>query len=194
LAIGGVVTTTFLLPVRFTQFKAAELGGGIQLQWTNETEENIAAYTVERSGNGRDFTSLATKAPRANNNQRAGYTYLDAGPFDGDNFYRIKALEHTGKAVYTRLIRVNTKVKGMNRVVYPIPVKGGELNLQLSNLPAGRYLVKVYNIGGQEIETTSLSHAGGHISETIALRNLKPGLYTLRLMGAISLQKNFVVE
>ena len=194
LAIGGTVSPPVVLPVRFSNFKASQKAAAIQLQWTNETEESVVAYTIERSANGRDFTSLATKVPRANNNQKADYTYLDATPIGGDNFYRIKALEYTGKTVYTHIIRINTARKGLDMVIYPNPVKGGELNLQLSNLPAGRYTVKVYNMTGQEVEATSINHAGGHMTESLQLTKRKPGLYALQVNGVVSLNKTFMVE
>lgn len=182
------------LPVRFSALKATQKGNTVQLDWSNATEENVTAYTIERSANGRSFTQIGLQTARNNNNDKASYTFVDGIPFAGDNFYRIKATETTGRTVYTNVVRINTSKKGTELIVYPNPLKGSDLNVQLSNLPAGKYAVKVFNMAGQEMDSRVMNHAGGSVSETISIKNLKPGLYTLQLSGAVTLQKAFIAE
>ena len=44
------------LPVRFTSFKVSQQSNGIRLQWTNDTEENLRTYVIERSQDARSFS------------------------------------------------------------------------------------------------------------------------------------------
>jgi hypothetical protein len=184
----------FPMPVRFTRISATQKGSQIQVDWTNATEENVTGYTIERSANGRHFTPIGNIAARSNNNDKVDYNYIDASPLSGDNFYRVKATEDNGKVVYTNVVRISTGKKGTDLVVYPNPVKGADLNMQLSHLPAGKYTLRVFSMSGQVIDSRMMNHAGGSISETLTLKNLKPGLYTLQVSGSISLQKTFLAE
>ena len=187
-------TGSLPLPIRFSALKASQKGSAIQLDWSNATEENVTNYSIERSANGRSFTQIGLQNARSNNNDKASYSFIDAAPLSGDNFYRIKATEATGKTVYTNVVRINTSKKGTDLVVYPNPLKGADLNVQLSNLPAGKYAVKVFSMSGQELDNRVMNHAGGSVSETISVKNLKPGLYTIQVSGAVNLQKSFIAE
>lgn len=182
------------LPVRFSNIKAIQKGNSIEVAWSNSTEENVVNYSVERSSNSRTFSSIGQLNARVNNGGKADYSFIDVAPFSGDNFYRIKAVETTGKTIYSNIVRMNTIKKGTDLVVYPNPLKGSDLNVQFSNLPAGKYTIKVIAMNGQEIESRLMNHAGGNVSETINLKNLKPGIYGLQVNGEVSLTKTFAAE
>lgn len=183
-----------ILPVKLSNLKAAGKAGAVILDWSNLTEENVAGYFVERSSNGRSFTTLGQLHAKNNNWNKADYSFIDAAPAGGDNFYRIKVVESSGKAIFSNVVRINTSKKGTELIVYPNPVKGSDINVQLSNLPAGKYSLKVFNMNGQEIDSRLMNHAGGSISETFSFKNLKSGVYTLQMTGAVNLQKTFVAE
>ncbi|RYY77638.1 MAG: lamin tail domain-containing protein, partial [Moraxellaceae bacterium] len=114
------------LPIRFTNIKAIQKGTGIEVSWSNATEENVINYAIERSVDGLNFSQAGTLAARLNNNNRADYSFVDVAPNTGDNFYRIKAVENTGKVVYSAVVRINLAKKGAGLNVYPNPVRGNE--------------------------------------------------------------------
>ena len=182
------------LPVKFGNVKASQTVRGVNLQWSNMTESDIADYSLERSSNGRNFSSVAQFNPASNNGGKADYQYLDASPLNGTNFYRIKATETNGKVVYSDIARISIGGRYTLLNLYPNPVKGNLLGLQIDNLPAGKYLVKVYNSSAQVVNNGSLDHEGGSVSQTVSLNNLKPGIYTFEISGGIKLQKQFVVQ
>ena len=182
------------LPVHFTNFKATQRTTGIQLEWTNETEENVAVYEIERSSNGRTFTTIAEKAALKNDNSKVSYAYLDAAPVNGDNFYRIRAVELDGKTVYTSIVRINPSARINHLVLYPNPVRGHEMNLQISNLAEGQYRIRVYNTTGQEVMSKTISHAGGAITESLYVGKLGKGIYSLQLSGSQVMQHQFIIE
>ena len=97
------------LPVKFGNVKAYQQGNGIKVDWSNLTESGVVNYTIERSANGQLFTPLGTVNPTANNSNRADYSYFDAAPLTGINFYRIQSLEVDGKKLFSTIVRVSTK-------------------------------------------------------------------------------------
>ncbi|RYY00418.1 MAG: T9SS type A sorting domain-containing protein, partial [Gammaproteobacteria bacterium] len=183
------------LPVRFTTLKAVQKGSGIELTWTNAAEENVIHYTVEGSADGRSFNQVGTVTARLNNNNRADYSFVDVTPNSGDNFYRIKAVENTGKVVYSAVVRINLAKKGAGLNVYPNPVRGNEFTVQLSNLPAGKYMLMLHASNGQQVSTSTriINHAGGSATENLSALDLKPGVYQLQINGVVRLQKQIIV-
>jgi hypothetical protein len=185
----------FPLPVRFTNIKAYQRPGGIQVEWSNTTETDVTSYSVERSANGRQFASIAQKAAARNDGGKADYQVLDATSLAGDNFYRIKAVEGDGKITYSSIVRINTSRNGAYGLqVYPNPVKGGELSLQFSNLPAGTYGIRVYNNAGQLVQQRSYSHAGGSATQPLVLSSFRSGIYHVQVSGKTDLKVAFVIE
>ncbi len=182
------------LPVHFSNFRASQKGTGIMLYWTNETEESVISYEIERSANGRNFISIASVDPLKNDNTSVSYQQLDASPFQGDNFYRIRAVEMNGKNSYTSIIRINPSLKSAGMAIYPNPVKNGEINVQLQQLPEGQYLVRIYNLNGQLVYQKNLQHNGGAVTQNISIGKLQSGVYSLQYSGPAQLQKQFIIE
>jgi hypothetical protein len=181
------------LPVRFTTIKAAQKGTGIEVSWVNAAEEDVLSYSVERSPDGRNFTALSSLPASINNGSRATYNYVDATPLSGDNSYRVKAVETTGKTVYSTLVRINLGAAPA-LVLYPNPVTGGELSLQMTKLPAGKYHLQIINTAGQVIREKSFVHPGGALTESLPVNGWASGVYQLQLVGPVQLQKTWVKE
>ena len=196
LAIDDFMIGSYFLPVKFGSFKATEVSNGIRLDWSNQTESNIAQYMIERSVNGVDFFVIGTITPLLNNGSEARYQYLDASPINQINFYRIRAVETDGKYQYSIIMRVDTRDVGPNLSLYPNPVKNGILTMQMTNVASGNYTVKIYNIEGQLLASKKINHPGGSFSELIDLPvSIKAGFYYLKVTGAeMNYQKAFIVQ
>jgi len=171
------------LPVSFTDVKAFEKGAGVQIDWTNATESDMSAYVIERSGNGIDFTAIGQTTPRSNQFDRVSYTYIDAAPLAGTNFYRIKAVELTGKNVFSKSLRVDIGRSPKGISLYPNPVRGSEITIGFSALK-GQYSLNVLNTAGQVVYRQQLNHAGGTVAQTVSLpATLKAGVYNVLISG-----------
>lgn len=182
------------LPVRFTNLKASQQSNGVQLDWSNLTETDIAGYSIERSANGRSFTSIAAQDAKRNDGGKVDYQHLDALA-SGDLFYRIKATEQSGQIFYSNIVRINTAKENAELVLYPNPVnRGTELNVQMGKLPAGVYSMKIFNTQGVMVSNRSWKHSGGTLTQSIPLTNLASGVYHVRVDGDVQLQKQFIVQ
>src|SRR5207249_2543763 len=166
--------------VRFTNLTARQAGSGIALNFTNATEADVMRYEAERSNNAVDFTSIATILPKRNDGGSMSYQSVDASPFNGVNYYRIKSTDAFGKAFYSPVAKVNINAHGVGLSVYPNPVKGSLVSVQLSNLLKGVYTIRLINSTGQQVYTQAINHGGGAATESIELGSLAKGLYQLQ--------------
>jgi hypothetical protein len=157
-------------------------------------EFNIKQYEVEKSANGLQFTTLATKAPLNNQGASASYYTADSKPDDGYNYYRIRSVDVDGKVQYTAVVKVFMGGGKPEITIYPNPITDGIINLHLTNLPAGEYGIRLLNKLGQVIVSKQVNHAEGSSVEPIKWNyNLAHGLYTLEVTNPDGTKKNLNV-
>jgi len=183
-----------VLPVKFANIKASKKAGGIEVSFSNLTESDVVNYSIERSGNGKQYSSIKELSPAKNDGGSADYSFTDAQPLSGNNLYRIKSVETNGKVSYSAVARVDLEAKGLALTIAPNPVKATELGLQITNLPAGSYKIRIFNNNAQVVGEQLLKHTGGSFSQTLPLNKLQAGMYYLELNGAVKLQKQFLVK
>ncbi|MCX6316892.1 MAG: T9SS type A sorting domain-containing protein [Bacteroidetes bacterium] len=180
--LGSVVD---LLPVRFAHIKATLQGGIVKVDWSNLTETNVKNYTVERSADGIHFSSLQLIPAAGNTNSRVDYTATDGAPFNGVNYYRIRATEQNGSFFFSTIVRVQTNQEHTDLLLYPNPaVSGGLVSLQSGNLPKGSYQLLLVNAAGQVVQRQTINHSGGAVTQTLPLPvSVKSGYYTVQVVS-----------
>jgi hypothetical protein len=100
------------------------------------------------------------------------------------SFYRLKMKERGGSWKYSAIIRLQRPGVVTSVNVYPNPAKNTGFTLQLVNLPADSYQLRLYNNAGQLVLEQVARHAGGSSSVFVGLpAPVKPGMYLL-LVGA----------
>jgi len=175
-----------ILPVSLTNLKAYQKGNAIQIEWTALNELNIGRYEVEKSANGFSFATAANMPARNNGNAQNNYAVLDTKPLQGDNFYRIKAIDKNGAVYYTAIIAVNINGGKTSVTVMPNPVPNKMVNLQLNNLTAGKYNVVLYNSAGQKVFNKTIEHSGGSASQSLTFPSgIAKGIYVLKVFNQI---------
>lgn len=180
-----VFKSTAPLPVTFSVISATEKTNGISVDWKVDNEMNIASYDVERSVNGRDFTKMFnTPARGESSGGTAIYNWLDVKTMPGDNFYRIRSISKDGKTTYSRIVKVTLGKGKTGFMVFPNPVADGMIGLQMSNIPAGKYTVRILNSDGKLVGREMISHPGGNSTQTItSAAQLISGTYQLEIIG-----------
>jgi hypothetical protein len=179
--IGGSASS---LPVTITGIKAYQQGSGVQVEWNVATQINVLSYEVERSVDGRSFTKIGTVQARGNSTSSIAYNWLDAAPVQGNNFYRIRIVNLSSAAQYTSVAKVFIG-KGAEAIsIYPNPVKGDVVNLQLTNLEKGNYTLRLTNQLGQTIFSEIITHNGGSANMSLNIAgSLTNGIYQLQVVG-----------
>lgn len=181
-AIGNVASES-PLPVTFYDVKAFRKGNGIQVEWTNLTEMDVAQYVVERSTNCVDFSSITTTLARSNQSDRQSYMFVDANPGTGTTYYRIKVVEHTTKVIYSKLLRVQFGQDQKGLQVYPNPVTGNSFSIGFT-AEKRKYSLSVITAAGQKIFSQPIMLQTESLSQSIILpAGTKPGVYTVQISG-----------
>jgi len=158
------------LPVKLINFAASKKSNSVELNWTTSEEVNINHYEMERSTNGRDFTSFASIASRNQRNQ-ISYTTTDTRPVAGIGYYRLKIVDNNNDIKYSKIATVH--FKSSNQVIiYPSLWKRGT-PLHISNPNHEKLTVYFFNSTGKlagktstttsDIKLETLSNAQGSL-------------------------------
>ena len=165
------------LPVRSIAVTATDLANKqIAIKWTAVGESNVASYKVERSVDGKNFTSLATISPSTSHN----YSFVDATiPSGAGVYYRIKATDNTGAVSYSNVAKLTTyDLRLTTLTVSPNPLVTKTFKVGLGN--SGKYNLNLVDVLGKTVYTTTLNHTEGTLNNVTLNSKLAAGSYTLK--------------
>lgn len=183
-ALGNITTATNPLPVMFDKVFVYEKNDGVNIEWSNLTERDIAIYYVERSVNGKDYTILGQYLPKSNRDDKAIYIEFDANPSPGINFYRIKAIEKTTKIIFSKILRIEIGRKKSGFNLYPNPVINGQFIISLTEIKEGKYTLRIFNTMGQEVYQDIVINRGSSTTQTLRLpSSVRQGIYNVIITG-----------
>jgi hypothetical protein len=191
----GVTTVGAALPVSFGVINAVKNINGIKIDWSVVVESNMDKYFIEKSTDGRIFNEVGSVMAKNENNTT--YTFLDVNPLAGTSFYRIKSVENEGSIKYSSVVRVSSSIKANGELnIFPNPIKGSVMNIQLSDIKQNRYALQVMNQQGQIVFFKNIQHIGGNAALNIQLpTSLTKGIYVVQFIGgATSLKKSVLIE
>ncbi len=142
--------TGSVLPVELTSFIATTEGPKNNLIWATASETNNKGFDIERSYDGTNFSTIGTVKAQG----KAGtYTFIDAQPFNGINYYRLKQMDFDGKETLSKVVSVTTKGKGTSKIkIFPTNTEGVVL---ITNYELGITTVAVFNQLGQLVLTNN---------------------------------------
>jgi hypothetical protein len=181
-----------VLPVTFTRINALPKGNEIQIDWSTASEAGILKYDVEKSTDGIHFSKI--NSVQAMNAAKGGnYTVTDHAPVQGNNFYRIKSNDESGKITYSGIavVQLNGK-KGIH--VTPTVIDNQQFTVSLNGAAAGNYDIVLTNLSGQQVYSTTVSNAGGNSAQVIRFQKaISSGIYYLTVSGNDGTLQNFRV-
>ena len=169
---GGNCASAAPLPVKFNNFFTKKQALSVKLTFSTASETNNDYFTIERSGDGRNFESIGEIKGAGNSNQELSYEFVDESPLAGINYYRIKQTDFDGAFSYTEIRSVRHQTK--NVIVSPNRTDG-KLNVtsELDN-----YDVVIYNTGGQEVQR----HMALSGDQSLSIETLQAGVYFVKVM------------
>ncbi|MBA2746320.1 MAG: T9SS type A sorting domain-containing protein [Flavisolibacter sp.] len=159
-----------VLPVKFGAFTARPATSGVQLNWTIDAEENTSGYQVERSADGRNYTSLATVTATG----ARSYAHIDTKPL-AEGYYRIKAVDFDGKFGYSTVVRVKGNESAV--VVKAFMSNQNQLTIQHDAAPVGSR-ISVTTADGRLIRNVAV--ANGAQQTSVDVSTAKAGLLIVR--------------
>lgn len=171
-------------PVTLGSFTANVVNNEAKINWTTYNEINMDKYELEKSSDGIKFNVVKSLASY-NSMPITQYFYTDQSLTSGNNFYRIKMIEKSGLASYSKIIKLFNGKQAGGVTINPTIVTNGSFNMQMNNMPKGQYQIAVFSDNGMPLLNRSINNeAGGIMSQTIALpSSIAKGMYIVRFSG-----------
>lgn len=179
-----VVTYSEPLPVELVSFTAtmALATRMAKLAWTTAAELHASHFEVQRSTTGTLFAAIGTVGATGNSNFSHTYGFIDTTLPLGTAtlYYRLRQVDADSTSTYSP-VRTLTLATALAPAIslYPNPTVLGT-TLDLQQLPAGSYQVRVLNPLGQAIQAYSL--AAGQTYD-LPLATLPSGAYWVLVLG-----------
>ncbi|MGN6437561.1 MAG: T9SS type A sorting domain-containing protein [Agriterribacter sp.] len=165
------------LPVTWLSFTAKPVQNNqkVQLDWQTGSENNNVFFSIERSANTEQWTTLKEIKGLGNSTHIQFYQSFDELPLQGKSYYRIKQIDADSKTTYsdTRSVYISTVEKIS---VYPVPAT--HTLIIEGNKNALQQLV-IVNSNGTRQNNTRMSYSGAN-KALIDISKLTPGLYYLQ--------------
>jgi hypothetical protein len=161
------------LPIKFIVASAERTNSQVLVKWNTIGESNVAYYAIESSANATEFTTLSTI--NAKNTFTASYSFSDVKASTKTVYYRIKAVDVSGKVAYSNIVNVNEISTGFN--IYPNPLVGSVFNIESANLSSGKNIVDLYNTLGKKVFTTTIE--GASYKYSLNVGKLAAGQYNI---------------
>ncbi len=169
--LGSIVNST--LPLRLLSFTGSKQTNYNQLQWKTADETNTKEFVLERSTDGRSFSSFATVAARGNGN--GVYSYTDNAQLSGKVYYRLKMVDSDGRFTYSNIIVLSNQ-NNTTVTVYPNPVTD-KATLQVGDNKLINTFAKLTDMSGRLVSTILIKNN----FEIIEMGKLPSGIYMLQL-------------
>lgn len=117
-----IICVVVLLPVDLVHFGGEKTVHGTKLSWETASEINNNGFEIERSNDNREWTAIGNVRGNGNSYELNEYSYLDAFPSDGVNYYRLKQNDLDGHFEYSNIVAVDFESKRSEIAIYPNPV------------------------------------------------------------------------
>jgi len=176
---------TGIVPVELTSFTASALGKGIVLNWTTATEKNNNGFVIERSVDGKTFSSVKFVQGKGTTSEMSSYSYSDNTVTTGKYYYRLRQMDFDGTINYSKTVEASVSAMPYEFTLsqnYPNPFNP-TTNIKFTVTKNAQASLIVYNSLGQQIATlfNANAQAGRVYDITFDASKLTSGVYFYQL-------------
>jgi hypothetical protein len=166
------------LPVKLAEFKISSNSTEVTLTWKTSTEINSSHFEIERSSDGKIWSTQGTVQAAGNVSVDHNYSFSDESPNSGTNHYRLKIVDIDGKFEYSLIKSVNFTSTALNVVAGPNPANSF-LNISV-NAPGNEpYRLRLINRSGQVM--FDQKYAASSKRMQLSVSNYADGTYFLEV-------------
>lgn len=167
------------LPVTLLSFTAKPEGDRVQLAWSTTSELNAQRFIVERSTDLAEYVPIGEIAAKGTTNSRQNYSLTDIQPLPGNNYYRLRQIDHDGTSQVFKPVAAVVSVDDVAAVVYPNPADPARIHLRLWNTGDGA--VRLLTQGGQYLESRIVRSLDG--VDLVPQHPLQTGVYLVEVQA-----------
>ncbi len=168
------------LPVSWLSFTAEKIGANsVLLNWSTANELNNDHFEVERSADGANFSIIASVKAGPNPNQVQQYSFTDKAAAIGNNYYRIRQVDHDGHFTYSEMKLVTIDGQSSLFSIRPNPAVNNALLLASSRL--NNVHISLVSTTGKTVYTISKTLVNAGDAILIPVSNLAKGVYMVQI-------------
>jgi hypothetical protein len=177
------------LPVTLLSFTGKRSGSVNELKWVTVSEQNNRGFSVERSVDGRSYTTVgyvASRAPGGNSSGELAYAFSDNTATGSKWYYRLKQQDLDGRSKYSPVVALSADKSGLLTVdgVYPNPAKNILQVRVQAGTGSGNTILQLSDMQGRIVLVKSLSLEGGAATTaTLDIQHLASGVYHLKAVS-----------
>ncbi len=191
----GFYTVVEDLPIELVSFNAKlENSAAAQLQWVTASELNNDFFGVERSTDGKHFDQLGQIKGAGTSTAINNYAFEDLNLPNNSSvaYYRLKSVDLTGKADYSKVVAINLG-KSKNFNVVNILNSPDKSVVQYETPADGDLTVSIFNLNGQAVQQFKTTAVKGYNEINVDKNTLSSGVYMVNVNnGAQSLNAKIV--
>jgi hypothetical protein len=172
-----------VLDVDLLSFSGKLVDTKANLSWSTTHEDVPVRFIIERSADGRNF-STAGELPGYNNNDNTNhYSFIDPVPVNDRVWYRIAMVTTGGKKKYSNIIQLYHKATDfeLTNIVNPF---AGSLTYNVTVAENSVIISELIDIAGKTVSSQKqLVYAGTNSINFGNTQALPAGIYTLRVIN-----------
>ncbi|MEJ0103781.1 MAG: T9SS type A sorting domain-containing protein [Bacteroidota bacterium] len=169
------------LPVNLISFTAQLASDDVQLKWLTANETDNDHFDIERSTDGRSFTSIGQRQGLGTG-VSGNYNWIDPGiaTRGAENiYYRLKIVSVTGEIGYSVIVVVNLNRNiSLTALIGPNPFSD-VFNIMLSAPRDGNIQISVNDMLGRNLYREQRKVAKGFSTLPVSAEKFSRGVYTL---------------
>ncbi len=169
-----------VVPVELMTYKASKEYGNAVLEWATSSEVNNDFFTIERSGDGKNFEPIGKLKGMGESYTVNEYKFIDRAPLKGINYYRLIQHDFNGQIsdLGTRSLLFESTIDVQ---IFPNPNRTNVLNVNLEITGANKeYSIQITDLSGRLVHNSSL---GLHADKTVDISDLLAGMYMVKIQN-----------
>ena len=188
----GCVATT--LPIHLISFQGnMNKNNKVTLNWTIADNETVNSFEIERSTNGKDFTTVAVVFA----SEKIGtenYMFYETINANDKVMYRLKMIDKGHDVDYSKILVFSTKAITTDIKIIGNPVND-KLTFSYSSNTNQAVDVKVYDLAGKTLLSQKVNSAEGSNLLSLSLRStFKAGMYVVAVSNGTDIQTTKFVK
>ena len=166
------------LPVTLLSFTALLQSNNTSLlNWVTTNETSNRFFAVQRSGDGAAFDSIGSVPGAGTTGVQESYSYTDASPLSGMNYYRLKQVDFDGNATYSPVVSVRVQAS-LAFSIAPNPAHD-LLTVYPGATLSGKGVYRIVDIQGRLVMTLNATTDN---AQQLNIASLTPGTYILQYL------------
>lgn len=184
----------FPLPVKLISFQGNMNNGKVNLQWTVASNEMNHRFEIERSNDGKTFTSKGAVAATTKSGAES-YSFAEMASNE-KVYYRLKMFDRNLVVSYSKILAFQNKSAGNdNEIKILSNPTTDKLTMSFNSTVTQSVLIKMYDLSGRvQMNQRINAYQGSNLISLPISSAVKPGMYVIELATGSERQTTKLVK